>query len=55
MMGVMVSPLRGADGNIEFLLHLRRHRPGPGDGHADRSPPSTAGRGPGRRPADGSS
>ncbi len=35
MMGVMVSPLRGADGNTEFLLHLRRHRPGPGDGHAD--------------------
>ena len=26
MMGVMVSPLRGADGNVEFLAHLR---PGP--------------------------
>jgi hypothetical protein len=25
MMGVMVSPLRGADGNVEFLVHLR-HR-----------------------------
>jgi hypothetical protein len=24
MMGVMVSPLRGADGNVEFLAHLRR-------------------------------
>ena len=23
MMGVMVSPLRGADGNVEFLAHLR--------------------------------
>jgi 23S rRNA (cytidine1920-2'-O)/16S rRNA (cytidine1409-2'-O)-methyltransferase len=23
MMGVMVSPLRGADGNVEFLVHLR--------------------------------
>ena len=22
MMGVMVSPLRGADGNVEFLAHL---------------------------------
>jgi 23S rRNA (cytidine1920-2'-O)/16S rRNA (cytidine1409-2'-O)-methyltransferase len=25
MMGVMVSPLRGADGNVEFLVHLRAH------------------------------
>jgi len=24
MMGVMVSPLRGADGNTEFLVHLQR-------------------------------
>ncbi|MEA3077689.1 MAG: rRNA (cytidine1920-2-O)/16S rRNA (cytidine1409-2-O)-methyltransferase [Actinomycetota bacterium] len=23
MMGVMVSPLKGADGNVEFLVHLR--------------------------------
>jgi 23S rRNA (cytidine1920-2'-O)/16S rRNA (cytidine1409-2'-O)-methyltransferase len=23
MMGIMVSPLRGADGNVEFLVHLR--------------------------------
>jgi 23S rRNA (cytidine1920-2'-O)/16S rRNA (cytidine1409-2'-O)-methyltransferase len=23
MMGVMVSPLKGADGNVEFLAHLR--------------------------------
>jgi 23S rRNA (cytidine1920-2'-O)/16S rRNA (cytidine1409-2'-O)-methyltransferase len=26
MMGVMVSPLRGADGNVEFLVHLRLGR-----------------------------
>lgn len=25
MMGLMVSPLRGADGNVEFLVHLRAH------------------------------
>ena len=25
--GAMVSPLRGADGNVEFLLHLRAHAP----------------------------
>ena len=25
MMGAMVSPLRGADGNVEFLFHLRAH------------------------------
>jgi len=35
MMGVMVSPLRGAEGNVEFLMHLRvqpapaGHDPGP--------------------------
>ena len=28
MMGAMVSPLRGADGNVEFLLHLRAHATG---------------------------
>jgi 23S rRNA (cytidine1920-2'-O)/16S rRNA (cytidine1409-2'-O)-methyltransferase len=27
MMGVMVSPLTGADGNVEFLAHLRAHQP----------------------------
>ena len=27
MMGVMVSPLRGADGNVEFLVHLRAGPP----------------------------
>ena len=27
MMGVMVSPLRGADGNVEFLAHLRPGAP----------------------------
>jgi 23S rRNA (cytidine1920-2'-O)/16S rRNA (cytidine1409-2'-O)-methyltransferase len=26
MMGAMVSPLKGADGNVEFLVHLRAHR-----------------------------
>jgi 23S rRNA (cytidine1920-2'-O)/16S rRNA (cytidine1409-2'-O)-methyltransferase len=30
MMGVMVSPLTGADGNVEFLAHLRAHAPGAG-------------------------
>ena len=29
MMGVMVSPLRGADGNVEFLAHLRAHEAPP--------------------------
>ncbi|MDP9388924.1 MAG: TlyA family RNA methyltransferase [Actinomycetota bacterium] len=28
MMGAMVSPLTGADGNVEFLLHLRAHEDG---------------------------
>jgi 23S rRNA (cytidine1920-2'-O)/16S rRNA (cytidine1409-2'-O)-methyltransferase len=27
MMEVMVSPLTGADGNVEFLAHVRAHRP----------------------------
>ncbi|MDG2112065.1 MAG: TlyA family rRNA (cytidine-2'-O)-methyltransferase, partial [Actinomycetota bacterium] len=27
IMGVMVSPLRGADGNTEFLLHARVGQP----------------------------
>ena len=27
IIGVMPSPLRGADGNVEFLLHARAHRP----------------------------
>lgn len=33
MMDVMVSPLTGADGNVEFLLHVRPHAvvPRPGD------------------------
>jgi 23S rRNA (cytidine1920-2'-O)/16S rRNA (cytidine1409-2'-O)-methyltransferase len=33
MMGVMVSPLRGADGNVEFLSHLSvvSSDAGPGD------------------------
>ena len=29
-MGLMVSPLRGADGNVEFLLHARARGPMPG-------------------------
>jgi 23S rRNA (cytidine1920-2'-O)/16S rRNA (cytidine1409-2'-O)-methyltransferase len=29
IMGVMISPLRGADGNVEFLAHLRRGSPQP--------------------------
>ena len=28
MMGAMVSPLTGADGNVEFLVHLRAHEGG---------------------------
>jgi 23S rRNA (cytidine1920-2'-O)/16S rRNA (cytidine1409-2'-O)-methyltransferase len=28
MMEVMVSPLKGADGNVEFLAHLRASAPG---------------------------
>jgi 23S rRNA (cytidine1920-2'-O)/16S rRNA (cytidine1409-2'-O)-methyltransferase len=31
MMGVMVSPLTGADGNVEFLAHLRAHQPQEGE------------------------
>jgi 23S rRNA (cytidine1920-2'-O)/16S rRNA (cytidine1409-2'-O)-methyltransferase len=30
MMGVMVSPLTGADGNVEFLAHARAHAGSPG-------------------------
>lgn len=30
MMGVMVSPLTGAGGNVEFLAHLRAHTPASG-------------------------
>ena len=30
MMDVMVSPLKGADGNVEFLAHLRAHAGAPG-------------------------
>ena len=31
MMGVMVSPLTGASGNVEFLAHCRAHAAGPRD------------------------
>ena len=35
IMGAMVSPLHGADGNVEFLLHVRAPDPAaaPADGH----------------------
>ena len=36
MMGVMVSPLRGADGNVEFLAHLQL-----ADADGDVEPPGT--------------
>jgi 23S rRNA (cytidine1920-2'-O)/16S rRNA (cytidine1409-2'-O)-methyltransferase len=31
MMGTMVSPITGAEGNVEFLLHARAHMPGGAD------------------------
>lgn len=31
MMGTMVSPITGAQGNVEFLLHARAHMPGGGE------------------------
>lgn len=34
MMGVMVSPLKGAEGNVEFFMHLRAHAPGAGLGES---------------------
>ena len=34
-MGVMASPLRGADGNVEFLLHARRRSGAPAEGTPD--------------------
>ncbi len=41
MMGVMASPLRGADGNVEFLVHLR---PGVPEGRWDPERAVAAGR-----------
>jgi 23S rRNA (cytidine1920-2'-O)/16S rRNA (cytidine1409-2'-O)-methyltransferase len=35
MMGVMVSPLRGADGNVEFLAHLYAGTPASGAADVD--------------------
>jgi 23S rRNA (cytidine1920-2'-O)/16S rRNA (cytidine1409-2'-O)-methyltransferase len=32
IMGAMASPLLGPAGNVEYLLHVRAHRPEPGDG-----------------------
>lgn len=37
MMGVMVSPLHGADGNVEFLVHARAHAEGRGAPGIDRT------------------
>ena len=38
IMGAMVSPLHGADGNVEFLLHVRAPGSGdPGNGHGSGS------------------
>ncbi|HEY3811333.1 MAG TPA: TlyA family RNA methyltransferase [Acidimicrobiales bacterium] len=37
MMGVMVSPLQGADGNVEFLAHLRTASPGPAGPNSERA------------------
>jgi 23S rRNA (cytidine1920-2'-O)/16S rRNA (cytidine1409-2'-O)-methyltransferase len=42
MMGLMASPLRGADGNVEFLLHLRAEPGGPGGWDAGRGSPGPA-------------
>jgi 23S rRNA (cytidine1920-2'-O)/16S rRNA (cytidine1409-2'-O)-methyltransferase len=36
MIGVMRSPLRGADGNVEFLAHLRPHQLAPAGPLVDR-------------------
>lgn len=41
IMGAMVSPLHGADGNVEFLLHVRAPEPAPEQG--SRVPRSGAG------------
>ncbi len=38
MMGLMVSPLRGAEGNVEFLARFRAHRSPPGTGLPARLP-----------------
>ena len=38
IMGVMVSPLHGADGNTEFLVHLRRVESAPGSSTEVSSP-----------------
>jgi hypothetical protein len=38
MIGVMVSPLRGADGNVEFLAHFHPHTPVPPGPLRDRLP-----------------
>ena len=38
MMGLMVSPLRGADGNVEFLAHLHAGHLQTGHMHTDQMP-----------------
>ena len=35
MMGAMVSPRRGADGNVEFLFHLHAHTAPAGGARVD--------------------
>ena len=35
MMGAMVSPLKGAEGNVEFLVHLQAHAAAPPAGGVD--------------------
>jgi 23S rRNA (cytidine1920-2'-O)/16S rRNA (cytidine1409-2'-O)-methyltransferase len=35
MIGAMVSPLTGAEGNVEFLAHLRAHAGEAQGGHVD--------------------
>ena len=47
-MGAMVSPLTGADGNVEFLLHARRHGGAAAEGA--RRPRRRRGRGPSAGP-----
>ena len=53
MMGVMVSPLTGADGNVEFLAHLRARQPAPSGPPIDFGWPLAADAAVQRRPGAG--
>ncbi len=55
IMGAMASPITGADGNVEFLLHVRPPggRPPTDRGSVDRSQPGGLGRWPRPRPPAG--